>query len=95
MILEHARFFVAEHEAEAFVSCYSKARELLLAAPGCRSATLRRGVEHRGSFLLLVEWDTLEDHLEGFRESASFVQWRGLLGPYFVAAPEVEHYAEC
>jgi hypothetical protein len=28
----------------------------------------------------------------GFRQSPQFTQWRALLGPFFAAAPVVEHY---
>ncbi len=42
--------------------------------------------------LLLVQWDTLEAHTKGFRESQNFIEWRALLGPYFAAPPEVHHY---
>ena len=45
------------------------------------------------TFLLLVWWQTLEDHTVGFRESDGFVQWRAVLGPLFASPPAVEHYA--
>jgi hypothetical protein len=37
-------------------------------------------------------WDTLEDHMVGFRESPAFAEWRALLGPHFAGPPAVEHY---
>jgi len=53
---------------------------------------MHRGIENPDSFLLLVEWDRLEDHMVGFRESHAFTEWRAILGPYFAGAPAVEHY---
>ena len=59
---------------------------MILGSPGCRSARMTRGVEDPGQFTLLVEWDTLEAHLEGFRGSERFTRWRELLGPHFESA---------
>ena len=41
--------------------------------------------------MLLVEWDNITDHTEGFRGSASFRTWREQLGPFFAEAPRMEH----
>ena len=63
------------------------------AAKGCRKAEMHRGIENPDSFILLAEWDTLEDHMVGFRESAAFTEWRAILGPHFASPPAVEHSA--
>ena len=42
-------------------------------------------------YRLLVEWQTVEDHMIGFRNSADFQTWRGLVGEYFAAPPVVTH----
>jgi heme-degrading monooxygenase HmoA len=94
MIVEHAEFSVAEADAEKFEAAYAQARELLARTEGFEWARLHRGVERPGSYLLLVGWQSLEAHTVDFRESDLFPQWRALIGPYFAAAPEVEHYRE-
>ncbi|MDU6242457.1 MAG: antibiotic biosynthesis monooxygenase, partial [Bradyrhizobium sp.] len=40
---------------------------------------------------LMVKWETLENHTVDFRGSENFTEWRGLVGPYFAAPPDVEH----
>ena len=45
-------------------------------------------------YLLLVQWEKLSDHTEGFRGWALFQQWRAVIGPFFDGAPAVEHYEE-
>ena len=55
---------------------------------------MRQGIENRESFLLLVWWETLEDHNIGFRESQAFQEWRAVLGPLFASPPDVVHHAE-
>ena len=94
MIVEHAVFTVAEADAEKFESAYAQAKGLLEQTEGFLWAHMHRGVERPGSFLLLVGWESLEAHNVNFRESERFPQWRALIGPYFAAAPEVEHYRE-
>jgi len=56
------------------------------------SHELRRCIETRDRYLLLVRWEKLEDHTEGFRGSPLFQQWRAVIGPFFERAPAVEHY---
>ncbi len=45
-------------------------------------------------FLLLVQWETLEDHTEGFRGSADYERWRALLHHFYDPFPVVQHYAD-
>ena len=92
-ILERAIFAIKPGQAEDFEKAFTLAAPLIRAAKGCRSAQLHRGIENPDSFILLVEWATLEDHMVGFRESAVFGEWRAILGPHFASPPAVEHYA--
>jgi heme-degrading monooxygenase HmoA len=94
MILERAIFAIKPGQAEDFEAAYAQARKLIEAAKGCRKAEMRRGVENPDSFILLVHWETLEDHMIGFRESPAFTEWRALLGPHFASPPAMEHYVE-
>lgn len=64
------------------------------AAPGFRSLRLSRCVEHESTYLLLVEWDRLEDHTEGFRTSPEYQEWRKQLHHFYDPFPTVEHFAE-
>jgi heme-degrading monooxygenase HmoA len=54
---------------------------------------LRRCVEHRDQYLLLVRWRDLKDHTEGFRKSVPYLEWKELLHRYYDPMPTVEHYA--
>ena len=92
MILEHALITVRPDAHDEFEAAMAKAREVISAAPGFGSLRLHRGVESPDRYLLLVEWDTLEDHTVGFRESPAFTEWRSHIGPFFDAPPEVDHF---
>ncbi|NBU85691.1 MAG: antibiotic biosynthesis monooxygenase, partial [Actinobacteria bacterium] len=61
-------------------------------ANGFNGINVHRGVERPNVYLLTLQWDTLEAHTVGFRESDLFVQWRALIGPFFANPPVVEHW---
>jgi heme-degrading monooxygenase HmoA len=94
MVLEIAQIDVRPGDEEAFIKAYAEARALVAESPGCLSVRMTRGVESPSRFVLLVEWETLDAHTEGFRASDRFPQWRGLIGPYFASPPQVEHFAD-
>jgi heme-degrading monooxygenase HmoA len=93
MVLEIAVFTTKPGHADQFAAAYGEARELILASPGCLSARMTRGIEDPDRFTLIVEWETVEAHLEGFRGSERFPRWRELIGPHFDAA-DVRHTAD-
>jgi heme-degrading monooxygenase HmoA len=94
VILERALITVKPGQAEAFKLAFAKARPHIEGSNGCRKVEMRQGIEHPDDFLLLVWWDTLEDHNIGFRESPAFTEWRAILGPLFAAPPAVVHHHE-
>ncbi len=94
MVLEIALIDVQEGREDDFVAAYTKAHSILATTPGCRSVRMTRGVETSTRFVLLVEWDSVDAHLDNFRATERFGQWRGLIGPYFDGAPRVEHFTD-
>jgi len=92
MILEIAILNIRAGEETAFEEAVAKGSPLIVRTPGYISHELRRCIETKGRYVLLVRWETLEAHTVGFRESASFPAWRAIIGPFFASAPLVEHY---
>ncbi|GAC1305347.1 MAG: antibiotic biosynthesis monooxygenase [Acidimicrobiales bacterium] len=92
MILEQAVLDVRPGREAAFEVAFAEARAIIAAVPGCRSVRLLRCVEQDSRYLLLVEWDRLEDHTEGFRGSPEYGQWKALLHHFYDPFPVVEHY---
>jgi heme-degrading monooxygenase HmoA len=93
VILEVAILDVRPGQSEAFERDFAEARSLVAAIEGYQRHELRRCVEERDRYLLLVWWDTLEAHTEGFRGSPQYARWRELLHHYYDPFPTVEHYA--
>jgi len=94
MVLEVALIDVRPGREDAFASAYVQARHLVETTPGCRSVRMTRGVESPSRFVLLVEWDSVEAHLENFRATDRFGRWRALIGEHFAAPPVVEHFTD-
>ena len=92
MILEHALLPVRPGMHAAFEAAFARAKPLIAAMPGFRGLTLSRCVEDDATYLLLVEWDALEDHTMGFRGSPEYQEWRRLLHGFYDPFPTVLHF---
>jgi heme-degrading monooxygenase HmoA len=92
MVLEHAIITTSPGQGDAFEAVLPDALAVIRRAEGIGSVEIHRGIESPDTFLLLVEWDTLEAHTVGFRESALFAEWRGVIGSFFASPPQVEHF---
>ena len=92
MILEHALLDVVPGQEPAFEEAFAQAKSIIASMPGFRSLRLSRGIEQSSRYLLLVEWDRLEDHTEGFRTSPEYQTWRDLLHHFYDPFPQVEHF---
>ena len=94
MVLEHALLPVRPGREAEFEAAFARARPLIAASPGFRSLRLSRCLERPDTYLLLVEWDTVEDHTEGFRGSPAYGRWRALLHDFHDPFPVVEHFVQ-
>ncbi len=61
-------------------------------ARGFRGYEVRKGIESPERFVLMIDWETLEDHTVAFRGGPLFAEWRAIVGPYFDGPPSVEHF---
>jgi heme-degrading monooxygenase HmoA len=94
MVLEIAEVTVRPGSEDAFVAAYREGVGEVRSSPGFRSIRVVRGIESPSRFVLLIEWDDLESHTVGFRESERFTRWRSFIGPFFDGAPRVEHFTD-
>ena len=61
-------------------------------AAGYRAHKVQRGIESADRYLLMIWWETLENHTVDFRGGPLFPEWRAIVGPFFAAPPAVEHF---
>lgn len=92
MVLEIAQIFITPGSEEDFLAAYRQGRGLLLEVDGCHSVRMTRGVESPSTFVMIVEWDSVETHVEGFRNTDRWVRWRDLIAPHFDRPPFIEHF---
>ncbi|MBT9315027.1 antibiotic biosynthesis monooxygenase family protein [Leptothoe spongobia] len=92
MILEVAMLDVKPGETVAFEAAFQQAQSIISSMPGYGGHQLQKCMEKDNRYLLLVTWQTLEDHTQGFRESAEYQQWKALLHHFYDPFPVVEHY---
>jgi heme-degrading monooxygenase HmoA len=92
MVIERAALSITPGREADFEAAFAEARKVISESGGFRSLRIARGVESPSTYLLLVEWDSVDAHMTEFRESEHFTRWRELIGPYFAEPPALEHF---
>jgi len=93
MILEVADIRIHPGQQTAFDEAIRRGVDTVVSkSPGFRGYKINRGIESPERYLLMIFWDTLENHTVDFRQSDAFTQWRAIVGPFFAQPPQVEHY---
>lgn len=94
MIIEHALLRVRSGDEAAFEAAIDDARPLIAASPGFIDIEVRPAVEIAGTYLLLVRWQSVVDHRDGFRKSDRYEQWRDLLHHFYEPMPDVIYFGD-
>ncbi|MBM7634899.1 antibiotic biosynthesis monooxygenase family protein [Geomicrobium sediminis] len=92
MILETAYLQVKRGLEHEFEEAFHKASTIISSKNGYISHELQRCIEVKGNYLLLVRWETIEDHMIGFRQSDEYQEWKRLLHHFYDPFPTVEHF---
>jgi heme-degrading monooxygenase HmoA len=93
MILEIADIRIQPGRQAEFDAAITKGvTEVIAKAKGFNRFTIQKGMESPERYVLMIYWDTLENHTVDFRQSPAFLAWRDIVGPYFAAPPNVEHF---
>ena len=94
MILEVADIRIQPGRQAEFELAIRRGLETVASrATGFLGAEVQHGVESPERYLLMIRWETLENHTVDFRGGPLFTEWRAIVGPFFVAPPVVEHFA--
>lgn len=92
MILEAAVLYVKPGQESGFENDFKTAGRYISSVPGYLRDDLQKCLEQANKYLLLVEWEKLEDHMQGFRQSPAYQSWKSLLHHYYAPFPVVEHF---
>jgi len=92
MILEVAMLQVRLGQEAEFESAFDTAQKIISSMPGYLGHELQRCIEVNGKYILLVRWQSIEDHEIGFRQSPQYQEWKQLLHHFYDPFPVVEHF---
>jgi heme-degrading monooxygenase HmoA len=91
-VLEVAMLNVIPGKESDFELAFKRASKIISSMNGFIHLQLQRCLERPNGYVLLVSWETLEDHTVGFRQSLEYQQWRALLHHFYDPFPTVEHF---
>ena len=93
MILELADIRIQPGQQAAFGAAIRHGVETVASkARGFRGYKVQKGIESPERYLLMIWWETLENHTVDFRQGPLFAEWRAIVGPFFAVPPAVEHF---
>lgn len=68
------------------------ARPVIARMPGYRGSVFHQGVHEPESFVLRIEWESLEAYEQSFRELTLLTEWRSHFYHLLAGAPKVMPY---
>lgn len=92
MVVEYIRYRIDADRREAFERAYSRAAASLGASSHCLAYEIARGIEDPGTYIVRIEWDSVEGHEQGFRKSSDFGEFFSAVKPFFDDIEEMRHY---
>ena len=92
MVTEIALLHIRKQESNLFKAAFEEAQSIISSMQGYIEHELQKCIEAENKYLLIVRWQTLEDHTEGFRKSEAYNDWKKLLHHFYDPFPVVEHY---
>lgn len=94
MIVEYIRYTIPVERREPFESGYGDAAASLAASPHCLGYELARCADDSTQFILRIEWDSTEGHMQGFRRSPEFQSFFAAIRPFVGDITEMRHYEQ-
>ena len=100
IVLEVARLRIAAAQETEYRQAFAQALPLIQRQAGFIDCELKPAVDHpvgnernnEIEFLLLVIWQDIKDHIEGFRRSDDYQMWSELLHPFYSPMPTVRYF---
>ena len=92
MIHEVVTLNIRPGQTAAFERDFITASALIRDIKGYITHELGRCLESHHRYVLMVQWESLESHTVGFRQSANYTHWKRLLHHYYDPVPAVEHF---
>ncbi len=94
LIVEHALLHIKPAQSAAFESAMKQAKPLIATSPGFIAIEVRPAAEVLDTYLLIVKWESIAAHRDGFRKSERYLKWKALLHHFYEPMPEVSYFSE-
>jgi len=92
MILEVVVLNIIDGQAPSFEKAFVVAEKIIASADGYIAHELQKCIDVENRYILLVKWQTIEHHMDGFRNSSKYQEWKALLHHFYSSFPTAEHY---
>jgi len=92
MVVEYIRYTIDAARRRDFEAAYERARAALEASEHCLGYELTRATADPGAYVVRIEWDSIEGHITGFRQSPEFRTFFEAIGPYVHDIAEMRDY---
>jgi quinol monooxygenase YgiN len=93
MVTEHVLINITPENTQEFMAAMAEGKRILSAATGAIDVKIHRGIENPEVFLLLIQWQSVNDHTE-FTKTPGFGEFGKLVGSYFADKPAMQHFSE-
>jgi heme-degrading monooxygenase HmoA len=94
MILEVADIRIPAGQNAEFEAAIGKGLATVMPrAAGYAHHQVHRCIESPERYVLMIWWQTLENHTIDFRQGPLFAEWRSHIGPFLAQPPHVEHFS--
>jgi heme-degrading monooxygenase HmoA len=91
MVVEIALLTAKPGSSDDLRAALGAARPIIARAPGYLRSVFHQGIEEPESFILRIEWETLEAH-QAFRETPLLGEWRAPFFHLLAGPPKMTHY---
>lgn len=92
MIVEYIRYTIPPQRSQEFEDAYAGAAAVLERSAHCEAYEVTRCTEEPTSYVVRIEWDSIDGHLEGFRKSPDFGAFFAAVRPFFDEIDDMRHY---
>ena len=90
--VEIIRYDISESERSNFEKAYAEAGKYLQASEYCLGYEIIHGNDEPNHYIVIINWTSKEEHLQGFRKSAEFMPFFNLVKPFYNNIKEMKHY---
>jgi quinol monooxygenase YgiN len=90
--VEIIRYTITADQHSSFEEAYKKAGKLLEESAFCLAYQLIHGEEEPDHYIVIIDWKSTQDHMNGFRQSPQFMPFFTLVKPFYNNIEEMKHY---